>query len=468
MNRVIELFEEISKIPRESGKEKEICNFILKFAHENNLEASSDKLYNVLVKKDGNNCKKNPIIIQCHTDMVCVKENDSKHDFTKDPIDLIIEDDKIRANKTSLGADNGIGVALCLYLLENNDISHPPLEVLFTTNEETGLEGASYFDMSKLKGKTLINVDGEEEGHILLSCAGGTNVFLRKKLSYEIFNGYGYEVSIKNLQGGHSGLDIDKNRLSAIFAISKLLIRLKDLDSFKLAGFEGGEANNVIPQNGKISFTIKDEYKLKEIIKKVEEELKREFPEEKETIIFNLEKVKLDKVFSEEFEKSIIGLFVMLPYGVQKMSQSIEGMVQTSLTNAVLKTEEDEIELEILFRSSMQSEMDYFVNKVKIIANTVNFNCEIKSSYPAWEIDIDSKIKDIAENCYEELFKSKPVLESIHAGLECAVFKEKMPDVDMVSIGVNIIGAHTTHEEVSIKSIENLRKLVEDMLKEFD
>lgn len=464
MTRIIDLFKEISKIPRESGNEKEICNFILDFAKENNLEASSDKLYNVLVKKDGNNYTKDPVIIQCHTDMVCVKEDRSNHDFTKDSIEVIIEGNKIRANKTSLGADNGIGVALCLYLLENKEIKYPPLEVLFTTNEETGLDGVSYFDTSKLKGKTLINVDGEEAGHILLSCAGGTNVFLRKNPSYETLNRIGYEVSIKNLLGGHSGLDIDKNRLSAIHAISRLLIKLKDLKGFRLANFEGGEANNVIPQHGKILFTANDEKQVREIIKITEDELKGEYPDESELIEFNLEENNITKVFSKEFEKSIIDLFTILPYGVQKMSQSIDGMVQTSLTNAVLKSKKDEIELEILFRSSMQSEMDYFVNKVKSIADVVNFDFEIKSSYPAWELDNDSEIKEITARCYEELFGEKPVLESIHAGLECAVFKEKMPNIDMVSIGANIIGAHTTHEEVSIESIENLRKLVEEVL----
>lgn len=267
MSRIVELFKDISKIPRESGNEKEICDYILDFAKRNNLEASSDKLYNVLVKKDGNNCTKNPVIIQCHTDMVCVKEDGSDHDFTKDPIDLIIDGDKISANKTSLGADNGIGVAFCLYLLEKNDIKHPPLEVLFTTNEETGLDGASYFDTSKIKGKTLINVDGEEAGHILLSCAGGTNVFLRKKLSYEAQNTMGYEVTIKNLLGGHSGLDIGKNRLSAIHAMSRLLIKLRELKGFRLSDFEGGEANNVIPQHGKISFTVKDDQPIKKLLR---------------------------------------------------------------------------------------------------------------------------------------------------------------------------------------------------------
>lgn len=464
MSRIVELFKDISKIPRESGNEKEICDYILDFAKRNNLEASSDKLYNVLVKKDGNNCTKNPVIIQCHTDMVCVKEDGSDHDFTKDPIDLIIDGDKISANKTSLGADNGIGVAFCLYLLEKNDIKHPPLEVLFTTNEETGLDGASYFDTSKIKGKTLINVDGEEAGHILLSCAGGTNVFLRKKLSYEAQDTMGYEVTIKNLLGGHSGLDIGKNRLSAIHAMSRLLIKLRELKGFRLSDFEGGEANNVIPQHGKISFTVKDDQPIKKIIKSVENELKSEHPEEKDIIKFNLEKTKINKVFSKELEKSIIDLFTILPYGVQKMSQSIDGMVQTSLTNAVLKTKDDEIELEILFRSSMQSEMDYFINKIKNMTNLVNFKFEIKSSYPAWELDKDSKIKDITSQCYEELFGKKPILESIHAGLECAVFKEKMPNIDMVSIGANIIGAHTTHEEVSIKSIDDLRILVEKIL----
>lgn len=464
MSRIVELFKDISKIPRESGNEKEICDYILDFAKRNNLEASSDKLYNVLVKKDGNNYTKNPVIIQCHTDMVCVKEDGSDHDFTKDPIDLIIDGDKISANKTSLGADNGIGVALCLYLLENNDIKHPPLEVLFTTNEETGLDGASYFDTSKIKGKTLINVDGEEAGHILLSCAGGTNVFLRKKLSYEVQDTMGYEVTIKNLLGGHSGLDIGKNRLSAIHAMSRLLIKLRELKGFRLSDFEGGEANNVIPQHGKILFTVKDDQPIKKIIKSVENELKSEHPEEKDIIKFNLEKTKINKVFSKELEKSIIDLFTILPYGVQKMSQSIDGMVQTSLTNAVLKTKDDEIELEILFRSSMQSEMDYFINKIKNMTNLVNFKFEIKSSYPAWELDTDSKIKDITSQCYEELFGKKPILESIHAGLECAVFKEKMPNIDMVSIGANIIGAHTTHEEVSIKSIDDLRILVEKIL----
>lgn len=464
MNRIIELFKDISKIPRESGNEKEICDFILDFAKENNLEASSDKLYNVLVKKDGNNYTKNPVIIQCHTDMVCVKEDDSNHNFTKDPIDLIIEGDKIRANKTSLGADNGIGVALCLYLLENKDLKHPPLEVLFTTNEEIGLDGTSYFDETKLKGKILINVDGEEAGHILLSCAGGTNAFLRKNLSYETINTEGYEVSIKNLLGGHSGLDIGKNRLSAIHAMSRLLIKLREQKGFRLSSFEGGEANNVIPQHGKVSFVVKDEEEIKQVINTLEDQLKDEYPEEKELIKFNLEKIKIDKVFSKKFEKSIIDLFTILPYGVQKMSQSIDGMVQTSLTNAVLKTKEDEIELEILFRSSLQSEMDYFVNKVKNIADVVDFNFEIKSSYPAWELNTDSKIKDVTIQCYEELFGTRPILESIHAGLECAVFKEKMPNIDMVSIGANIIGAHTTHEEVSIESINDLRKLVEEIL----
>ncbi|NLJ88413.1 MAG: aminoacyl-histidine dipeptidase [Epulopiscium sp.] len=467
-------FEIISQIPRGSGNEKEISNYLVNFAHEHNLEVIQDEALNVIIKKKGSPGYENApvVILQGHMDMVCEKNKDTVHDFLKDPLDLQVEGDYIYARGTSLGADNGIAVAYGLALLTADDIAHPPLEVVFTTNEETGMDGAANLDTSNLKGKILINLDSEEEGTFLSSCAGGAKAHLNLKAQWikEEKQGLVYSIQIRKLKGGHSGQEIDKERANANKLMGRILFALSEEINFDLISINGGAKDNAIPREADavIQIELADKDTL---IKKVEEWndiLKNEFKKSDPELEVRMELIREEnsEYLSEDTKKKIISILMLMPNGVQTMSMDIKGLVESSTNLGIVITDKDEIRFISALRSSVASRKNDIINKMKALSRAVGASFYIKGDYPAWQYVEDSKIRSLFVKKYEKLYGKKAKITAIHAGLECGFFAEKIKGVDIISLGPDMEDIHTPNEKLSISSSQNTWKLLLSVLEE--
>ena len=460
---VFKYFGEISEIPRCSNKEKEISDYLVSFAKENGLEVFQDEILNVIIKKKGTLGYENAptVILQGHMDMVCEKNEDVEHDFEKDPLNIKIEGDMITADGTTLGADNGIAVAFCLALLSSDDIPHPPLEVLITTQEETGLRGAAKVDPSKLEGKILINIDAEEEGVLFTSCAGGIRSVIELPIIWEdIREGYvPYNVSIKGLKGGHSGMDIDKKRGNANKLMGRVLRDLVSENNIYINSVNGGMKINAIPReaNAKISIKFEDIRKIENQINKWDKIFKNEFKSSDIGITVNIKPIDdtFDKVLSKETVNKLISLYTLIPYGVQTMSGDIEGLVESSTNLGIVTTDEEKISFGNSNRSSVRSLKDNIVEQMKNIAEILELEMTTEASYPEWEYKKDSYIRDLFVKVHEDLYGKSPVIAAIHAGLECGLFSEILGDVDMIALGPNMHDVHTPDERLSISSTKN-------------
>lgn len=471
--RVFYYFEEISKIPRCSFKEEKISNYLSNFGKEQGLETIQDEALNIIIKKPGTTGYENSptVVLQGHMDMVCEKEQGSNHDFSKDPISLKVERDFLKAEGTTLGADNGIAVAMCLAVLESKDIPHPPLEVLLTTNEESGMDGAMELDPKYIDGRILINVDSEEEGTILVSCAGGERNLVTIPIEWQSSkNNLAFSLKIAGLQGGHSGMEIDKGRGNANKIMGRLLAAIKDECEFSLAHIEGGSKTNAIPRNGEAILCLEKEQEevfvgvIKTVEGQIQNELKTSDPGFE--IIMGRVNNKIEKVFSEDTLNKIIAALILIPTGVQSMSMDIEGLVESSNNLGIVKTLENEITIESAMRSSQSTLKKNIANQIKTVANIVKGKWESYSSYPAWEYSKDSEIRETFKRVYKTQYGKDINVAAIHAGLECGLFKEKFGDIDMVSFGPNMSGVHTPEERLSISSTERTYELLLNVLKE--
>ncbi|WP_427340147.1 aminoacyl-histidine dipeptidase [Caloranaerobacter sp. DY30410] len=457
---VFKYFEEISRIPRGSGNEKKISDYLVSFAKNHNLEVIQDDALNVIIKKGGTlGYESSPtVILQGHMDMVCEKDKEVEHDFEKDPLKLRVDGDFVRATGTTLGADNGIAIAYCLAILESNDIPHPPLEVVFTTEEETGMGGASALNPSNLKGKILINIDSEEEGKLLVSCAGGvrTRIILPivKIQVDEKLNTY--RIKVKGLKGGHSGMEIDKGRGNANKLMGRVLKDIQKTLKFYLANISGGAKMNAIPREAEAAILInpEDEQKLNEKIKYWNEILSNEFKSSDPDVNVELEKLNdnIDSVFSIETTEKVVDLLVMIPNGIQTMSMEIKGLVQSSTNLGVVAVKDNEVVFESAVRSSVRSLKYDIVSQTETVAKVIGAKFVTESDYPEWQYNPNSYIRKVFVKVYKDLYGKEPEITAIHAGLECGLFKEKLGDIDMISFGPNMYDVHTPNEHLSISS----------------
>lgn len=468
---IFKWFEEISKIPRESGNEKEISDFLVQFAKERNFEVHRDSVNNVIIKKCGTAGyeNKNAVIIQGHMDMVCEKTKDSKHDFRKDAIELIIEGDILRANGTTLGADDGIAIAMGLALLDSKNIPHPPIEFLATTSEETGMDGALAITGEHLNGKTLINIDSEEEGIFLVSCAGGLNTLTEFEIKRENIKKdfESLKIEISGLKGGHSGIEIHKQRANAIKIMGRLLYAVKR-DIF-LAFIEGGAKHNAIAKNSEAIITTRDAEKIKNILEELSKKIKNEYKTEDAQMQIKIEKIEnIKECITKEISDNIIDFMNLAPNGVLYMSREISGLVQTSANNGVLKEENGKLIFTISIRSSLESSTEEIASIVEIASKRTNAKFEKVNWYPAWEFDKNSKIKDIALSVYKKITIKNAKIEAIHAGLECGILKRVLPEVDMISIGPNLYDVHTPTEHLSISSVDRTWKFLKELIINLD
>ena len=465
---VFKYFEEISQIPRGSGNEKEISNFLYKFAKDLGLEVIQDEHLNILIRKPATEGYENcpGVILQGHMDMVCEKNKDSDHDFEKDPIDLRIIDDMIYANGTTLGADNGIAVAMGLAVLASNDLAHPSLEVLITSNEEAGMTGANGLDGGILKGKYIINLDSEEEGYLLVSCAGGNRAYVTLPLTYKSVdeNKQALLVEVKGLLGGHSGMDIVKQRANSNVVMGRIL-NLLDID-YDLVEVNGGSKNNAIPRECEAKVVVDKNQvdALKVSVSRIEEILKHEFSTTDPGLKVIVEETTADKALADDCKSKALLLLNLIPNGIQTQSMDIEGLVESSTNLGVVKTSEDKMSFESAVRSSVATLRENINNKTKLLADSVGANFENTDGYPAWEYVKDSKLEHICVDVYEKLTGKKPIITAIHAGLECGLLLDKMNGAEAISMGPDMFEVHTPNEHLSIPSVKNVYEFLLEVL----
>ena len=474
-DRIFYHFEQISKIPRGSGNEKAISDYLLDFGKSLGLECIQDAALNIIIKKTASIGYENApaVIIQGHMDMVCEKNSDKEHDFEKDPINLVVKGDYIYADRTTLGADDGIAVAYAMTLLEDNTIEHQAIEVLLTTDEEAGMSGAMALQPHYINGKIVLNLDSEEEGKLLVSCAGGirTKSILPIEWIDKKNDTIAYNLVIRGLKGGHSGMEIHLGRGNSNKLMGRLLKSIdKELD-FNLVSLNGGSKNNAIPRESSSIITIsqKDERKLLDIKRKVCEELKNEFSKKDPNLRVHLLEVEesIDKVFSDDSTKKAVDLLYMYPNGVNTVSSDIQGLTESSTNLGVVTTLENSIEYESAARSSVSSLKDEIVTRSKCITEILGGKLVTESSYPEWPYKTDSKIREVCKDVYERMYEKTPEIVAIHAGVECGLFKEKLGnDVDMISFGPDIIDIHTPNEHISISSVERCYEYLLEVLKE--
>ncbi|HNR65311.1 MAG TPA: aminoacyl-histidine dipeptidase [Atribacterota bacterium] len=470
---VLYFFAEISKIPRCSGNEKAISDYLVSFARERNLEVEQDKSLNVIIKKPAFPGYENAptVIIQGHMDMVCDKNKSKEHNFETDPIELRVVDDMLYATDTTLGADNGIAVAYAMALLDSDDIPHPPLKVLLTTEEETGLKGAAKLDPAYLEGDMLINIDSEEEGVLFSSCAGGIRVshFIEAVWENPAPDNISYLVEIKGLKGGHSGAEIDKSRGNANKLMGRFLSALSDEIEFQIGKINGGSKMNVIPREAEaVLFLHPNQGKI--LFAKIEEWntiFRKEFRSKDPDIVLNASKTteKDTKVLSKEITEKVINLLVIMPDGAQTMSGDIEGLVESSTNLGVVSTSDSGISFESATRSNIGSQKHNILNRLKTIAYIFNIDFKTDADYPEWEYQADSKLREIFKKVYKDMYQKELKITAIHAGLECGFFKKKNKNLDIVALGPDQYDVHTPDEHVSIPSLKRTYEYLLNVLK---
>ena len=469
--RVLHYFQEICKIPHGSGDTKRISDYCVDFAKKHGLRFLQDDLNDVIIFKDGTKGfeDREPVIIQGHLDMVCEKESDVDFDFTTDPLNIEVEGDFIYAKGTTLGGDDGIAIAYALALLESNTIQHPPIEAVFTVDEETGMFGAAGIDTSVLKGKRLLNIDSEEEGVLLVSCAGGLRQDLQLPVTRESRGGVQFKITVGGLTGGHSGTEIDKGRANASIELAKVLRRIREVSDFGINTMAGGLKDNAIPREAEaIIVTNPRKTQLIEIsVGEMEKILKFRYKDTDPDMFIKAEIIGDGEfeVTDDESTVNILAVMDEVPNGVQKMSEDIKGLVQTSLNLGVMQLNENFLSLRFALRSSVNKEKRELSAKLDSIINKYNGTSEQEGDYPAWEFRKGSELTEIIAEEYERLYGEKLSIQSIHAGLECGMFCGKIEGLDCVSFGPNIYDIHTPKERMSLSSVERVWELLKAILK---
>ena len=467
---VFKYFEEISQIPRGSKNEKAISDYLRNFGESLGLETIQDESLNIIIRKPATPGYENApgVVLQGHMDMVCEKNKSTNHDFMKDPIKLRIDGDYIYATDTTLGADNGIAVAMGLAVLASNDIAHPAIELLVTVDEEAGMTGAMKLDGNLVKGKYILNLDSEEEGYLLVSCAGGVTALSTLPVNFVDVDSAksAYLLEIKGLLGGHSGMDIIKQRGNA----NKLLGRLLNLVdvNFDLAKVEGGSKNNAIPREADCVIMINNDQKDK--LKASVEELTAMFKHELMTSDPGLEILCSEteapkSVLDEASKNNVIKMLNLMPNAIQTMSMDIENLVESSTNLGVLRTTDSTVTFECAVRSSVKSLKEDITHRMELLISEFGGNLELISDYPAWEYTKGSKLEEICVDAYKNIAGKDPIIMALHAGLECGLLLDKMPHAEAISFGPNMYDVHTPNEHLSISSTERTWDYLKEILK---
>lgn len=471
--KVWKYFNAITKIPRPSKKEEKIIAYLLDFAKTRNLEAARDEVGNVLIQKpatEGMEDRKS-VVLQSHSDMVCEKNADVQHDFDNDPIETKVDGDWVKAEGTTLGADDGIGIAASLAILDSDDIPHGPLEVLITADEETGMTGAFGLKPDFFKSKILINLDSEDEGELFIGCAGGidTSAFFDYKQKGVPNNSSARKISVTGLNGGHSGDEIDKGLGNAVKILNRILWNASEKFALRVHNITAGNLRNAIAREGFASVVIPKENisDFNDFFKKITSDIKNEYTITEKNLSIEVEDIEIpDFVIDEDTQNRLLNSLYACWHGVYAFSASLDDMVETSTNLASVKfLENSRIQVETSQRSSVDSakyDMAYTVGAAFRLAGA-----EVKhgSGYPGWQPNPDSEIMQVTEKSYKKLFEVEPEVKAIHAGLECGLFLEKYPGTDMISFGPTIKGAHSPDERISIETTQKFWDLLLDVLK---
>lgn len=459
--RVFEQFAKINQIPRPSKHEEQIISYLQQFAKERNLSCEVDKTGNVIIRKPASKGLENMAVtvLQSHMDMVCDKLVDVDFDFHKDAIQTYVEGEWLRAKGTTLGADDGIGCAIELAILDSNDIEHGPLECLFTRDEETGLTGAFGLEAGFMSGEYLINLDSEDEGQIFVSCAGGINTTATFNFEREMApEGHFFlEASVKGLIGGHSGDDIEKKRANAIKILARFLYMQQEKMDLRLAQWNSGKMHNAITRDGKVVFAVpfdkKDDVKVDWNV--FTKEVEDEYHVTDTNMVWSLESADAQAVMPKSVSKNLILALQALDNGVFAMCQdkALEWMVETSSNVASVQSERSKVVVVSSQRSNVMSNLRNMANTVKATFQLAGAEVVQNDGYPAWKMNPDSKLVKITVDAYKKLFGKEPTVKGIHAGLECGLFSEKYPDLDMVSFGPTLRFVHTPGERLRIPTV---------------
>ena len=468
---LFKFFEEILSIPRPSKHEEKMTEYLINWAKERNLEYVSDEIGNVIIRKDATKGKENSpwVCLQSHIDMVCEKNSDKVFDFEKDAIVPKIEGEWLKADGTTLGADDGIGVATALAILDAKDIEHGPIECLFTVDEETGLSGAEALSADVLKSRILLNLDSEDEGEIFIGCAGGIDTVA--KLPYdkeETPDAPAFKIMVKGLKGGHSGDDINKGLACANKLLNRILWSLDKEMDLRLACFEGGNLRNAIAREANATFVVakEDVELMKEIVAQFTKDLIYEFrTTEPDMEIILSEAEKPEFVVDMLSQDNLLNVLYACPHGVLAMSREIPGFVETSTNLASVKMKEDHFFITTSQRSSVESAKYAAAYRVESCFLLAGADVEHGDGYPGWAPNPESKILKIAVDAYKKLFNKEPIVRAIHAGLECGLIGEKYPGMDMISYGPTLRGVHSPDERLEIKTVELYWKHTLEILK---
>lgn len=467
--RVFSYFKEISSIPHGSGNCGKITEYCINFAKKFGLRYYSDDAGNVVIYKQGTPGYENSdtVILQGHLDMVCQKTDDCNIDFNKDGLSLCCENGFLSANGTTLGADNGIAVAMILSVLESSDIKHPPIEAVFTTDEEVGMIGAGKLDMSVLSGKYLVNIDSEEEKKVFVSCAGGSEISAKIPLCAVKKTGFAVTLHIQGLLGGHSGVEINSGRINSNILAGRYLNYLNCNTQFDIISVDGGDKGNAITNSTKIKLLTNDAAKLCKVVeeynKVVFEELASREPGFKVSALVSDIQHEYN-VFSENLKIDVIYLLYCIPNGVQEMSADVKGLVETSLNLGIVSTNEDSVNLLISLRSNKVSALTALEEKVKTFLGRTDCTLKVSGFYPPWEYKRDSALRNKYIDVYKDIFGFVPTVEAIHAGLECGVFASKIKNIDCIAIGPDLFDVHTVNEKLDILSTERIYNVIISLL----
>ncbi len=472
---VFKFFEEICKIPHGSWNEKGISDYLFNFGKERNLFVHQDEKFNIIMKKPGTPGYENrgEVILQGHMDMVCEKNKDTEFDFLTDPIKLRVDGDFVSACGTTLGADDGIAVAYILALLDSDDIPHPPLCAIITTLEEVGLIGATNVSKEFVTGKYLLNMDTDKEGKFLASCAGGATCDINKSCPGVVSeSGASLLIEVTGLKGGHSGLDIDKNRGNANVCLGRILKEISRELPFNIAYISGGSKDNAITREAecKINLAPESVVKAREIANEMFEVLKNELKTWDPGINVRVSETEPGKtMFSKEDTVSIISLLNILPNGVFTANTEL-GIPETSSNLAVIRgcSEKGTLSITVSVRSNVESKKRFVLNKIQESARLNGAASLVRDNYPGWEYNPNSRLRDISLDTYREIAGKEPTLEVIHAGLECGLFFDKNPNLDIIAFGPDAYDIHTPEERLSISSTETIWNFILSVLKKLD
>ncbi len=466
-------FYEIAQVPRPSKKEGKILEHIRNLFKELNVSFKEDKVGNIVAKIPASPGNENAptVVLQGHVDMVCEKNKETKHDFENDPITLVRDNGWIKAKGTTLGSDNGIGVAAALAVITDKDVVHGPIEILLTVDEETGLTGATNLEPGLISGKILLNMDSEEDGAFYIGCAGGKDTLGVFNIDYKDTpkDFVPYEIMVTGLKGGHSGLDISQGRANGIKILARTINQLNKFD-YKIAKMDGGSLRNAIPREAEAILLIKKEdvSEIEKIIKDFEKKAVNEFKTADGGLKINFTKAEgsFNKVFSDDLTKKILNTLLALPHGVIMMSKDIPDLVETSTNVATVKIKDDKLTIGTSQRSSVESAKKYMSESVQSIFELALAKIEITDGYPGWKPNVDSPLLKTSKNIFKDLFNKEPEIKAIHAGLECGILEGKNPGLDMISFGPTIEGAHSPDEKVNIETVEKFYTLMKAILKE--